>query len=112
MMRLKPRAMLGRYGVQTVVVAAVLWVIIVFLSGMGFNLLRIDWNFERTGQLGDSFGVLSSAMAAIAAYFAFSTYRSARDEGQQAEQRAFQTAYLNLLERRFDVLDRIRTQNT
>lgn len=47
-------------------------------------------------------------MAAIAAYFAFRTYQSARDDIARLEQRASEPSYLNLLERRFDVLDRVR----
>ena len=84
------------------------WAWIVWRSGRGWNPSGTPWNFENTAQLGDSFGVLSSIMAAIAAYFAFRTYQSARDDIARLEQRAAEPSYLNLLERRFDVLDRIR----
>lgn len=84
------------------------WVIVVLLSGWGVNATGIDWDFERTGQLGDSFGVLGAMMAAAAAYFAFRTYQSAREDVARLEQRASEPSYLNLLERRFDVLDRVR----
>jgi len=95
---------LERFGVIVVAGAAVIWVAVVFLSGWGFNLTGIDWSFERTGQLGDSFGVLSSLMAGVAAYYAYSTYRSAISEGVKVERRAAETSFLNLFERRFDVL--------
>lgn len=76
--------------------------------GKGWNPTGTMWDFETTGQLGDSFGVLSATMAGIAAYFAFRTYRSARDDSAMLERRAAEPSYLNLLERRYDVLDRVR----
>lgn len=95
-------------GVIVAIVVMFVWASIVWLSGMGWNPSGVSWNFENTAQLGDSFGVLSSLMAAIAAYFAFRTYQSARDDIARLEQRAAEPSYLNLLERRFDVLDRVR----
>lgn len=86
----------------------IVWTAIVMASGLDYNLTGANWDFERTGQLGDSFGVLSSLMAAIAAYFAFRTYQSARADIARLETRAAEPSYLNLLERRFDVLDRVR----
>lgn len=87
----------------------VLWAAVVMASGWGYNPTGIRWDFTETGQLGDSFGVLSSVMAAIAAYYAFRTYRSAREDVERLEQQAAEPSFLNLLERRYDVLDRVRT---
>ncbi len=84
------------------------WVAVVLLSGWGVNATGVRWDFERTGQLGDSFGVLGAMMAAAAAYFAFRTYQSARQDVTRLERRAAEPSYLNLLERRYDVLDRVR----
>lgn len=95
-------------GVIAVIFSIIVWTCIVWRSGMGWNPSGISWNFENTAQLGDSFGVLSALMAAVAAYFAFLAYRSARDDVARLEQRAAEPSYLNLLERRFDVLDRVR----
>lgn len=100
---------LEKIGVGGALVAAGAWVLTVVLSGMGKDAFGFGWNFETTGQLGDSFGVLSSGMASIAAYFAYRTYKAAQEEGRVAERRAFETSFLNLVERRFDVLDRIRS---
>lgn len=98
---------LGQLGVRVVAAAAIAWVTIVLLSGWGFNLTGIEWNFERTGQLGDSFGVLSSLMAGVAAYYAYSTYRSAVDQALKVDLRAAEMSFLNLFERRFDVLGHV-----
>lgn len=87
---------------------AAIWLIIVLISAKGVNVTSTSWNFANTAQLGDSFGVISSLMASIAAYFAYATYRSAKEEAKIAERRAAEPSFLNLLERRFDVLDRIR----
>lgn len=92
--------------------AAIAWVGVVLISGWGANWTGIDWDFERTGQLGDSFGVLSATMAGLAAYFAFRTYQAARDERKGLERRAAETSFLNLLERRSDVLERVRESRT
>lgn len=102
----------GWVGVSLVIGLAIAWIAIVTLTGMGYNAFGVAWDFSVTGTLGDSFGVLSSAMAAIAAYFAYGTYRAAQEEGQIAARRAFETSFLNLIERRFDVLDRVSSTST
>lgn len=102
----------GWIGISLVVVLAVTWIVIVVLTGLGYNAFDVNWDFTVTGTLGDSFGVLSSAMAAIAAYFAYGTYRAAQEEGQIAARRAFETSFLNLIERRFDVLEQVRSSVT
>lgn len=83
------------------------WSLIVIASAKGVNFTDTPWNFTNTAQLGDSFGIFSSLMASIAAYYAFATYQSAKEEAKIAGRRAAEPSYLNLLERRFDVLDRI-----
>lgn len=98
----------GMLGVGVALGAVIVWIVVVTLTGVGVNVLGIDWDFSVTGALGDSFGVLSSGMAGIAAYFAYGTYKAAQDEGRIAERRAFEASFLNLVERRFDVLDRVR----
>ena len=96
-------------GVLAVIAFVAGWTWFVFVSGKGENYFGIEWNFQSTGQLADSFGILGSGMAAIAAYFAFRTYQSARDESASLERRAGEASFLNLLERRFDVLARLRS---
>jgi len=93
--------------VVLIIVATVGWAALVVASAAGFNPSGIKWNFQNTGQLSDSFGIVSTAMAGIAAYFAYRAYKSAVQEAQKAEQRAAEPSFLNLLERRFDVLDRV-----
>lgn len=92
-------------GVLAVLVAA--WAVVVWQSGRGWNPFNENWDFENTGQIGDSFGILSAMMAAGAAYFAYQTYLTSREEIRHAERRALESSFLNLLERRFDVLDRV-----
>lgn len=106
----KGETVIVRYGgVLLGAAAAFAWVAVVIASGgWDWNPSGIAWNFERTGQLGDSFGVLSSAMAAVAAYYAFRTFQSARADAEELRRRAAEPSYLNLLERRFDMLDRVR----
>lgn len=86
---------------------AIVWVAIVVFSGTGWNPSGYRWDFTNTAQLGDSFGVLSALMASIAAYFAFATYNTTMDEAVLVQRRAAEPSFLNLLERRFDVMDRI-----
>lgn len=88
------------------------WALVVLLSGAGVNLTGISWSFERTGQLGDSFGVIGAAMASVAAYFAFRTYQETKDENDilkqerdDANRRKSEPSFLNLLERRYDALN-------
>lgn len=73
------------------------------------------WDYSFTGQFGDSFGVIGAVMASGAAYFAFRTYRETREanatlEADRADERkrAAEPSYLNLLERRYSALDRVR----
>jgi hypothetical protein len=81
------------------------WSIIVYRSGSGWNPTGTDWNFENTGQLGDSFGVVSAFMTGLAAFFAFAAYRAATKQ-------ALEGTFLNLLERRYDVLSHVRVDES
>ena len=56
-----------------------------FVLSFGANLfsLPIRINFESTGQLGDSFGVLSAVMASAAAYFTYSALQEAREDNKR-----------------------------
>lgn len=94
-------------GVVVVAACAVAWIVTVVLSGVGVNIFGVKWNFATTALLGDSFGVLSSGMAALAAYFAFVTYKSAKDEAEVLARRAAEPSFLNLLERRFTMMENV-----
>lgn len=56
------------------------YLIIVLLSGAGWNPTGIEWNFSNTGAFGDSFGPLSTIMAGVAAIAAIMAYRSQSEE--------------------------------
>lgn len=90
------------------------WVVVVTLSGMGVNATEVDWNFETTGHLGDSFGVIGAAMASVAAYFAYKTYQETKEENDTLKKerdqeiiRKAEPSFLNLLERRYDALSQV-----
>ncbi|MEQ7155663.1 putative phage abortive infection protein [Brevundimonas aurifodinae] len=59
-----------------------LWWIFVGLSGFGVGR---RWDFEATGQLGDSFGILSALMASMAAIFTYQTLVDTRRQASIAE---------------------------
>lgn len=63
------------------------WLFIVLLSGAGWNPTGLEWNFERTGQLGDSFGFLSALMATFAAMFAYNALAHERAESARLRAR-------------------------
>jgi uncharacterized membrane protein len=86
---------------------AALWVLVVLLSGLGINFWGREWSFEATGLLGDSFGVVSAVMTSLAAIFAFRTYRQARHEIEEQRKQSAETSYLNLLERRYALVDQL-----
>jgi hypothetical protein len=78
-------------------------------SGSGWNPSKISWDFTNSGQFGDSFGFLSSFMAAAAAFAAWGAYRLQHQEIDQlrasevasrqlAEKRDFEQTFFNLLE--------------
>lgn len=86
---------------------AALWVVVVLLSGLGVNFWGREWDFQATGLLGDSFGVVSAVMTSLAAIFAFRTYRQARHEIENQQKQSAETSYLNLLERRYPLVDQL-----
>jgi hypothetical protein len=100
------------------------WAALVFLitwaailaSAFGLNIFPKTPDFERTGQFGDSFGVLNAIMASFAAISAFAAYQSQREELDRlkkaeieskkdevernyfAYKRDFETTFFNLLD--------------
>lgn len=60
------------------------WWAIVAISGGGFGVGG-PWDFSVTGQLGDSFGILSSLMASLAAIFTYRTLAATRRQTELAE---------------------------
>lgn len=91
----------------SIAMIALTWITTVIFSGMGYNPTHIDWNFENTAQIGDSFGVLSMIMAGIAAYYAYATYQAAKDETRVIARRAAEPSFLNLLQTRFVMMENI-----
>jgi Putative phage abortive infection protein len=55
----------------------------VIASGAGWHPFGTGWQFETTGQLGDSFGPLSAVMSSVAAISALLAYWSQREELQR-----------------------------
>jgi hypothetical protein len=100
-----------RHSVRIIALAALAWTLFVVTSGTGVKFTNINWDFSNTAALGDSFGVLSSGMAGIAAYFAFRTYKAASDEARLAERRAAEPSFLNLLRTRFVMIENITRQS-
>lgn len=99
--------------VKTVLLSAgllfVLFLSLVLASGAGWNPIGAEWNFENSGQFGDSFGFLSSFMAAAAAFAAWAAYRLQHAEIEHlraseastralAEKQHFEQTFFNLLE--------------
>lgn len=96
-------------GVWIAIAMSALWALAVTASGWGWNPSGLPWNFHNTAELADSFGLVSAGMAGVAAYYAYRTYQSAREDSAKLERRSAEPSFLNLLERRFDLLDRVRT---
>lgn len=59
-----------------------------FVAALGSDALIVpgDWDFNQTGTLGDSFGVISAFMATSAAIFTFNTMRNERREARSREE--------------------------
>ena len=71
----------SRIALKLVGIAFGFWAMVVALTGLGVNLTFFsDWNFERTAQLGDSFGVVSAIMAGAAALFTYDALQKERAE--------------------------------
>lgn len=64
-----------------------LWWLFVIASGSGMRLGG-PWDFTVTGQLGDSFGILSCLMASLAAIFTYQTLNETRRQAATAEAEA------------------------
>jgi hypothetical protein len=77
--------------------------------GFRFHVGPLD--FARTGQFGDSFGVISAAMASAAGYFAYQTFRASQIEIASLRRSAGESTFLNLLERRFTLIENVRVGN-
>jgi hypothetical protein len=74
----------SRSGVrQALVFGILLWFVIVLLSGAGFNLFPVQWDFSRTGGFGDSFGVVGAVMTTVAGYYAFNALIAERRSAQR-----------------------------
>jgi Putative phage abortive infection protein len=87
----------------------VVYLVVVILSGLGWNPFGLSWNFSNPGAFGDAFGPLNSFMAAIAAVAALLAYRSQSQELRRVEQEAvsekaarekrdFEQTFFNLLQ--------------
>lgn len=94
------------FGVISLVVIG--FVVYVIASGLGFNPTGVSWDFETTGQLGDSFGPLNTLMAAMAAIGALAAYFSQKVELEEARtaaaaeqrrsaKRDFETTFFSLI---------------
>ena len=67
----------------------VLWWLFVGLSGQTWwPAIKTHWDFSATGQLGDSFGILSAFMASMAAIFTYQTLADTRRQADIAEREA------------------------
>lgn len=58
---------------------AIYW-LAVLAGGAGWNPSGISWDFERSGQFGDSFGPLGAVMSSVAAISALLAYWAQREE--------------------------------
>lgn len=92
---------------------------LVILSGLGFNPLSLEWNFENTGQFGDSFGPLTALFSALAAVSAFLAYRAQRDQLAESREalradkldsakRDFENTFFKMLDLLRDVVKDVR----
>jgi hypothetical protein len=70
-----------------VAVAFLGWWLAVVGSALGIGV-QANWDFSTTGQLGDSFGILSALMASLAALFTFQTLRDAQRDRAEALEKA------------------------
>lgn len=90
------------------------WTLVVVALTTADLLLPQSWRFAaapldfgNTGTFGDSFGVLSALMASVAGYFAYRTYRSSQAELADSRKRSGEPTFLNLLERRFTLIEHV-----
>lgn len=85
------------------------WWLIVILSGYGINLLDVEWDFERMGQFGDSFGFLNSVVSIVAAFLTYLVFKHTIDENkrlrEEVEKRDLEEEKKKISERFFALLD-------
>lgn len=95
------------------------WAVVVGMSAYGINVFGVEWDFERTGQLGDSFGVVGAIMATAAAAFTLLTLRDQRAENSRLrereadrdradDKREAEATFFRLLDLRNSILERVR----
>jgi hypothetical protein len=110
---MKPKTLIGVAG--TLFLAFIATIV---ASGAGWNPFGRNWDFSRSGQFGDSFGFLSSFMAAAAAFAAWSAYRLQSEEVRHLRdsasatqalehKRDFEQTFFNLIGLFRDVLKEI-----
>lgn len=116
----KPRWSRAEKALLTCIPAFTLaWALVVGLSGYDVNLFGVEWDFERTGQLGDSFGVVGALMATAAAAFTFLTLQGERTENSRLRareddrdradrKREAEATFFRLLDLRNSILERVR----
>ncbi|MBA4804714.1 MAG: hypothetical protein H2038_08705 [Brevundimonas sp.] len=100
--------------VRAAIGAAALWFYFVVVTGLLPMRNGGAPNFAVTGQFGDSFGFIGAMMAALAAYFAYRTYQAQSEETQllrreraEAARLRAEPSFLDLLERRYDLLEKV-----
>lgn len=95
------------------------WNIIVILSGYGFNLFDVSWNFKTLGEFGDSFGFLNSISSIIAAFFTYLVLRITIQENEklraevnkrdmEESRRKHAERFFNLLDLRLRILENLK----
>lgn len=120
----RPKNLFQSLSAEFAAVAAILalfaiWAAIVGLSADGTNLFGVEWDFERTAQLGDSFGVVGALMASLAAAFTFLTLRGERAENSRLRareddrdradrKREAEATFFRLLDLRNSIVERVR----
>ena len=84
------------------------WSIVVWRSGLGWNPSGESWDFETTGQLGDSFGVVGALMGSTAALFAMLTYIESRSQNEGLTRREIKRVneehFFRLLDARLSIV--------
>jgi Putative phage abortive infection protein len=111
-----------KMAVGLIVSIFLVWAIVVGLSGNGNNWFGMEWDFERTGQLGDSFGVIGALMASLAAYFTFQALTDEKAETAKLRDREFkrdrserrnqaENTLFRMFDLRISILDDIRKRD-
>jgi hypothetical protein len=95
--------------VAIIAALASIYILVVLLSGFGWNPFGQRWTFENAGQFGDAFGPLNTLMAGLAAAGAIAAYLAQREELERireesvgertlAYKRDFENTFFNLVE--------------